>query len=445
ANGAAAGRYGRWFYYEHFNLYIITMRNLKLVATCLFLGFYIVSGAQGGRILTFGEFMHGVRERNIGYSAEKYGVDMARADAEASRVFPDPELSVDYANNQDWSLRMGYSVEASLGYTVELGGKRRARIDAARSRMEMTEAAVEDYFRNLRADASIAWFTALKSAKDCAIRRSSYLRMLEVAAADSIRYRSGDISETDARQSRLEAGGMLNEAYAAEGAMRDAVVELVWLAGLDAAPDSVAGDILYVRRDFDLGRLIEIALDNRADVRAALKAEEVSRHNLRVAKAARVTDLGVSAGAVYSSKALNEIAPAPAFTGLMAGVSIPLRLSNRNRGDLNAARAATLRSSTEREAAKARTSAEVRQAYNRYVVACRQVEQYGAGLLDDAASILRSKTYAYRRGESGLLELLNAERTYNDVHMNYNETLYNYATALVELERACGIWDENES
>jgi cobalt-zinc-cadmium efflux system outer membrane protein len=61
--------------------------------------------------------------------------------------------------------------------------------------------------------------------------------------------------------------------------------------------------------------------------------------------------------------------------------------------------------------------------------------------LNEAETIFKKKAYSYERGETSILDLLNAQRTYNDVQINYNETLYNCAAALVELERACGIWD----
>jgi cobalt-zinc-cadmium efflux system outer membrane protein len=51
--------------------------------------------------------------------------------------------------------------------------------------------------------------------------------------------------------------------------------------------------------------------------------------------------------------------------------------------------------------------------------------------------------YSYKRGQSSLLEVLNAQRTYNDVQHDYYGTLHDYAVALVELERAAGIWDIN--
>jgi len=68
---------------------------------------------------------------------------------------PDPEFSFNYENCQDWNLLMGQVYAAELGYTLELGGKRRARIAMAKSEQQITEALVEDFFRNLRADATL--------------------------------------------------------------------------------------------------------------------------------------------------------------------------------------------------------------------------------------------------------------------------------------------------
>lgn len=53
----------------------------------------------------------------------------------------------------------------------------------------------------------------------------------------------------------------------------------------------------------------------------------------------------------------------------------------------------------------------------------------------------KGKIYSYDRGETSLLEVLNAQRTYDEVRILYIETLYNYAASLVELETSAGIWD----
>lgn len=48
---------------------------------------------------------------------------------------------------------------------------------------------------------------------------------------------------------------------------------------------------------------------------------------------------------------------------------------------------------------------------------------------------------ATKEAESSILEVLNAQRTYNDVRKDYYQALADNATALIELERKTGIWD----
>jgi cobalt-zinc-cadmium efflux system outer membrane protein len=422
---------------------MIPMKIIKSIILLSFLCIAFNGYAQEKQVLTFNEYLNNVKKSNISYLTERYNVDIADANVKAAKVFPDPELSVSYANNQNWNLEMGYGIDAELGWTLELGGKRKARIRLAQSEKEMTGALLEDYFRNLRADATLAYLTALKQKRLFEIQQSSYQQMLGLALADSLRFRAGSITEVDARQSKLEAAAMLNDVFASEGDLQDVLLQLQLLQGNKnmELPDSIAGSLSFSERIFDLSELVTAAQNNRADLQAALKSKEVSQNNLRLAKANRAIDLGLSIGGGYSSEVRNEIAPAPAFKGITAGVSIPLNLSNANKGALNAAQLTAQQSEMRYKAIELQITSEVAQAYNKYKVACRQAGQFNTGLLNEAETIFKKKVYGYERGETSILELLNAQRTYNDVQINYSETLYNCAAALIELERACGIWD----
>ena len=81
------------------------------------------------------------------------------------------------------------------------------------------------------------------------------------------------------------------------------------------------------------------------------------------------------------------------------------------------------------------------QSFMNYKTAQKQAVQFKNGLLTEAQKVLEGKTYSYKRGQTTLLDVLSAQRTYNDVQQSYYQTLYNYAAALVEVERAAGIWD----
>lgn len=403
----------------------------------------ITSVAQETTILTYKEYMTRVKSANISYLAEKYNVDIAEAKMQAAKIMPDPELSIGYGNNQDWDLQMGYNIDAGLSYILELGGKRGARMGVARSEKELAEVLLEDYFRNLRADATIAYLSAVKQRHLYQLQKSSYREMYQLAQADSLRFKAGTIMEVDARQSKLEAQSMRNEIYAYESDLKETLLNLLMLQGINTLqlPDSIQGSLLLPKQDFDLAKLISLAQNNRTDIQMAIKTQEMSQNNLRLAKANRYIDLGLSIGGSYSSEVRNELAPAPAFKGIVAGISVPLKFSNINKGELKAAQLTVSQSKMQYEAIELQIRTEVAQAYSRYISALRQVEQFDNGLLSEAEYIFKKKVYSYERGESNMIELLNAKRTYYDNQIAYQESLFNFSVALIELERACGVWD----
>ena len=95
------------------------------------------------------------------------------------------------------------------------------------------------------------------------------------------------------------------------------------------------------------------------------------------------------------------------------------------------------------QAARLKAEVEVRQAYSRYQLATARVVKYKEGTLQDSASVLEAKLYSYQRGQTSLLEVLNAQREENNVYLAYYDTLNEYAKARVALEQAAGTWDVN--
>lgn len=129
---------------------------MKKISKTIILALFCCSIANAQSI-SYNEYIKNVAEKNAAYLAEKYNVDIAEANLSAARVFNDPELSVDYGNNQDWYMEMGQSLEFGLSYDLDLAGNRRARIRSAKNEKEITEASVNAYLCNLRAEASQAW------------------------------------------------------------------------------------------------------------------------------------------------------------------------------------------------------------------------------------------------------------------------------------------------
>lgn len=393
------------------------------------------------RPVGYAGYMEQVARRNLSYAAEKLNMNIAEAGVRAARLFNDPQLSVEYGNNQDWNMQMGQGISGELSKTFS-PGKRSANIHLAGSEKELTQALLDDYFRNLRCEATLAYLDALKQAELFRVKQNAYDNMRRLAEGDSVKFALGKITEVDATQSRVEAGVMRNDLLQAEAELHNAFLSLGMMLG--SATDTLylpQGSLRLAERAFPAGMLVASALENRADLVAAMRNVDVAQRAVTVARRERNMDFDLALGVNHNGTVRNEIAPAPRFTGFTVGLSVPLKFSNFNKGTVEAARYREQQAQTAYEQARLQVQTEVMQNYRRYTSLIGQVRHYDNGLLENAASVVKGKIYSYDRGETSLLEVLNAQRTYDEVRTLYIETLYNYAASLVELETSAGIWD----
>src|SRR5690625_7513458 len=89
--------------------------------------------------ISYGEFIQKLSKQNLGYAAEMYNLSLADAEIEASKIFPDPELSFTGDDNQERRMKMGYGLEVELEWDLEMGGKRKARRNLALAERELTQ------------------------------------------------------------------------------------------------------------------------------------------------------------------------------------------------------------------------------------------------------------------------------------------------------------------
>lgn len=415
---------------------------MRLYSILLLLISSLVAEAQTLVPISYRQYIERVTEGNLEYAAERLNVNISNAEVAASKVFNDPNLSVSYSNNENKSLQMGESVEVELSKTFTFG-KRGAGIALARSESELTKALLADYFRNLRAEATISYLEALKQHELYKVKENAYKAIRQLAESDSIRFSLGKIMEIDATQSGLEAGILHNELVQAGAELNNAFSNLNFLTGV-ASHDTLfqpEASLHIAPRDFIMADLLFAATDSRADLVAALKNKEVASCALKVARRERSTDVDLSVAVSRNGRVYNEEAPAPPFTGVTAGIAIPLKFSNFNKGTVHAARFREQQAEAQYQQALLQVQTEVMQAYRSYQAFIRQVQRYEDGMLRQAREVIDGKIYSYNRGEVSLLEVLDAQRTFDDVQIQYIETLFNHSTALVELERSAGIWD----
>jgi cobalt-zinc-cadmium efflux system outer membrane protein len=114
---------------------------------------------------------------------------------------------------------------------------------------------------------------------------------------------------------------------------------------------------------------------------------------------------------------------------------VPLPLWNQRQGPI--ARAAADRARADALANQQQLSLmyELDTAITAYRIASQQIETFESGLLREAESALKVAEAAYRLGERGILDYLDAQRTFQAVRIDYINALFDKNAALLEIER----------
>lgn len=120
------------------------------------------------------------------------------------------------------------------------------------------------------------------------------------------------------------------------------------------------------------------------------------------------------------------------------GVSIPLRISDRNQGAKQAAVFNLAKSKHEQRAAWLKLQNEFNETYQEFINSYSQATSLKTEVLPGATDMFNAATRAYREGKVDYLNVLDAQRTLFDVRNEYIESLTAYHIARTDIERLIG-------
>ncbi|MFM2435590.1 MAG: hypothetical protein RL063_1571, partial [Pseudomonadota bacterium] len=129
----------------------------------------------------------------------------------------------------------------------------------------------------------------------------------------------------------------------------------------------------------------------------------------------------------------------PDLTSFRIGVAIPLPLWSRREGQIAEATAGMMQAQYQLDNEDLTLQRELESGYQRYQIARQQLVAYESGLLGRAESVLKVAESGYRYGERGILDYLDAQRTYRAVRKDHLAALYDLIVSVLEIERLLGI------
>jgi cobalt-zinc-cadmium efflux system outer membrane protein len=378
--------------------------------------------------------------RNWDLLAAAAGVDLAIAQKVVAREFPNPTLALSTAkidvDSHPGSTPAGnglwersYDTIIALNQLFEIGGKRANRRASAEAGYETARAQFLDARRILELAVTKAYIAATQADENVRVLTESAATLRQEVGLADIRLRAGEISSADKSQIEITADRFELDARAARSAAAQARVALGVLMGTPRATGDIVLsddlDVLCAATNLpDLNRFPE----RRPDIVAADAALRKAEADVRLQRSNRIPDPTVFAQ--YEHEPPDQ----PNTIGL--GVSLPLPLWNRNRGNIAAAEASRQQARVAFDKIRGQAAGEVATAQLAYEDASQRWRQYREVIRPKSETIRKTISYAFEKGGSSLLDLLISERNDNEIRLAAAQAASDLATALATLRVA---------
>lgn len=396
----------------------------RAIAGAALLASLLTGSAVSAEPITLAEALRRAEEQSPLLSAADAAVRAAEARARQTGVGPNPELEVEVENflgTGPFRDASGVEVTASIGQRFERGGKRSARRRLAAADLRLANVNLIRARADIARDVRNAFAETLAADDRLALAREATGRATELARTARLLVETG--RDPPLRQFRAEAA----------------------LAEAQAAEQQAIGAQLVARRQLsDLIGLPEEEIEARAGSEPPAPNVDGSGQplTLQIAEAERGAaeariDLATSQGVpdITARAGVRGFADTD-DVALVAGISLPLAIRDRNRGGIEAARADLLAAEARLAQARLDSTRELRDARTLLAAADARLGALEGPGLDQAREAVRVARIGYAAGRFSLLEVLDAEAALNTALGSIIDARRDRARALAALIRA---------
>jgi len=389
-------------------------------------------GTPSKRYVTLADAVQLFMQQNLQLVAARYDVDTADAEKLTAKLRPNPQLSFassGLALNLSGPLATEQTYDYGVSQTFELGGKRKKRIDVADANAEVARGQFEMVVWQLTNDLKRKFYTVLLNQALLKLADENEKTFDEIVKHTTELVQLGEISGLDLKRLEVEKLKFDTDVANPERDYEVAVRDLRVTLGGDyrTMEIEVAGALDYQPYDFSLADLREKSLAARPDLKAAQLAEKAADADIRLQNAQRIPDLTLGGG-------IEQVPSGTSSYTYAVGIALPT--SDRNQGERAKALIAKQKAENKERLITNQVLSDVDKAMVAFGLQKRRVELYRTGVLTKVDDIQNLTEFALKAGESSTLDLLDAIRTRRDTLASYYQTLFDYETALLDLELA---------
>ncbi len=378
--------------------------------------------------LTLREVMALALKYNPGVAASQAQHQAARAGERTAAAYPNPvvEAGAGPAFYKDGREGVDSNWGAGVLQPIDYPALRGYRIRGAQAGTGVAQAGLQVFQINLLAEVKAAFYDIIRRKEERQIASEDLTLLEQVRARVKVRVETGEAPKYElikADAELLNAQKTLQSADLRVAQARAILARLIGPAFRDEF--EVAGDLTAPRELPSLGDLREEVLA-RNPVMAQSRAEQVrARAKLNLERELSIPQMAIRAGVDRD----------PDFQNWRFGVALVVPVWNRREGPIAEAAAGISQVDAQTEQRKLGLLRDLDTAYNYYLINLSMVSAYESGLLAQAEAALNVAGAAYRFGERGILDYLDAQRIYRHVRLDYLNARYELQRSLIEIER----------
>jgi len=389
-----------------------------------------VAGGQPLNRVSLDEALQLALRQNPTLMAQQAALFATKAGETTAALRPNPTMNFLAEQLKPGQSQQDAQYTINVGQPIELGSKRQRRIDSARAATQVATYQLDDMRRQVILQVKSAFASALIARDQLALAEANLKTLDDTERIQRLRAEKGDISELELLRIQVQRFTFERDAADARQALGAARIALRTAAGAaNIAEDfDVFGELGFTEISLDRAMLVRRALDNRPDLRAAEADRERARADYRLARANAWWD--VTPQIEYQRIGSDDT--------IGFGFSFPLRIFDRNQGEIARTQAEITRVDSVREATALQLLASLETDRQAALTQRERVLSLRDVYLPKATRARDTVEYAYRRGGQSLLDFLDAQRSYRETALAHLQALGAYLAALYRLEADIG-------
>ncbi len=324
----------------------------------------------------------------------------------------------------------GAEFTLALSQSFPLGGDIASRQQAARLAGQSAGWDYESARIALLAETTKRYVALVAVQQRVELARDSLDLAQEIADVIQRRIDAGDLAIVELSRAAVPLAEAKIELARARRTLETARVQLalIW-GGTTPAFTEAKGDLNQLQPLPSLDDLAHL-INQNPDV-ARWVVEVASRQaEIELARAEAIPDITGSLGYRWFNES-NDGA-------LVAGLSIPLPINDRNQGNILAARFGVASAKNRQQAVRMRIEAALLLTYSQLINAYEEAIALRDDAIPAAVNAYRDIHQAFEQGNLGYIDVLDAERTLIELQSRYLDVITDYHTAVAEVEALIG-------